>query len=73
MPKILIIEDDPALQRGLKDSFADEGYEVLVASDGTIGLDLAPSVSPDLLLLFRRQSSAFKWQHTREKSFFFHY
>ncbi len=51
MPKILVIEDDPALQRGLKDSFSDEGYEVLVASDGEKGLDLALSASPDLVLL----------------------
>ncbi len=51
MSKILVIEDDFALQRGLKDSFSDEGYEVLVAGDGETGLDLALSASPDLVIL----------------------
>lgn len=50
-PKILIIEDDPALQRGLRDNFQDQGYEVLTASSGDRGLDLALSEGPDLLLL----------------------
>lgn len=51
IPKILIIEDDPALQRGLRDNFQDQGYEVLTASTGNQGLDLALAEGPDLLLL----------------------
>jgi len=51
MPRLLIIEDDPALQRGLRDSFSDAGYDVLVAADGNQGLDLALSAAPDLALL----------------------
>ncbi len=51
MHKILVIEDDFALQRGLKDSFSDEGYEVIVAEDGESGLDLALTASPDLVIL----------------------
>jgi DNA-binding response OmpR family regulator len=49
--RILIVEDEPALLRGLKDTFTSKGYEVFVASDGEAGLDLAMEKSPDLILL----------------------
>jgi DNA-binding response OmpR family regulator len=48
---ILIIEDDAALLRGLKDNFAAQGYDVRTASDGRVGLDELLSSPPDLLLL----------------------
>jgi DNA-binding response OmpR family regulator len=48
---ILIVEDEPALLRGLKDTFLSKGYEVLAAQDGETGLDLALSKHPDLILL----------------------
>jgi DNA-binding response OmpR family regulator len=49
--KILIIEDDPALLRGLKDNFETQGYEVHTANDGQRGLDTLLKDPPDLLLL----------------------
>jgi DNA-binding response OmpR family regulator len=49
--RILIIEDDPALMRGLKDNFAGRGYQVDTAMDGEAGLDLALSGDHDLVLL----------------------
>jgi len=48
---ILIIEDDPAMLRGLKDNFEFEGYRVATADDGEKGLAAAMSVSPDLIVL----------------------
>ncbi|MDQ8204927.1 response regulator transcription factor [Pelagicoccus sp. SDUM812003] len=51
MPKILIVEDDEALARGLCDNFACEGYEVAYAADGTTGLDLLLDQGADLVLL----------------------
>ena len=36
--RILIVEDEPALMRGLKDAFEDAGYQVLCACDGQKGL-----------------------------------
>ena len=51
MPRILIIEDEPALVRGLKDTFASKGFEVLTAQDGAAGLDQALGKNPDLILL----------------------
>lgn len=49
--RILIVEDEPALLRGLKDTFEAQGYEVLAAQDGAAGLDLALNRKPDLILL----------------------
>jgi len=49
--RILIIEDDPASMRGLKDNFGFKGYEVATASDGETGLDKALSLRPDLIVL----------------------
>lgn len=51
MPKILIIEDEPNMILGLKDSLEYEGYEVLAARDGEDGLMKASSAKPDLILL----------------------
>jgi DNA-binding response OmpR family regulator len=48
--KILIVEDDAALLRGLKDNFETHGYEVLTANDGAKGLALLEE-HPDLVLL----------------------
>ena len=51
MSRILIVEDEPALLRGLKDTFAAQGYEILAASDGEQGLGMALDRGPDLILL----------------------
>jgi DNA-binding response OmpR family regulator len=48
---ILIVEDDPALLRGLKDNFESQNYCVQVARDGREGLSVALASPPDLLLL----------------------
>jgi len=48
---VLIIEDDPALLRGLKDNFETRDYRVRVARDGREGLSAALSSPPDLLVL----------------------
>jgi DNA-binding response OmpR family regulator len=49
--RILIVEDEPALLRGLKDTFTSKGCDVLCAPDGESGLTLALSKNPDLILL----------------------
>lgn len=48
---ILIVEDDPALLRGLKDNFETQGFEVRLANTGQKGLDSLLQNPPDLLLL----------------------
>ncbi len=49
--KILIIEDEEDLVKGLKLNLDDEGYEVSWAFDGEEGLRKALEESPDLILL----------------------
>lgn len=48
---VLIVEDDPALLRGLKDNFEAQDYRVQTARDGREGLSAALANPPDLLLL----------------------
>jgi DNA-binding response OmpR family regulator len=50
-PSIVIIEDDPALQRGLKDNFEAHNYRVDIYRDGPKGLSAILANPPDLLLL----------------------
>jgi len=49
--KILIVEDEQALQKTLGEILTQEGYEVIAASDGEMGLTLAQDSNPDLILL----------------------
>jgi len=49
--KILIIEDEPNMVLGLKDSCEYEGYEVSVARDGKEGLQKALTEKLDIILL----------------------
>ena len=51
MKTILIIEDEPTLQKTLDLALTQEGYEVKSALDGEIGLKTAREVKPDLILL----------------------
>lgn len=51
MSSILIIEDEPAMQLGLKDNLELEDYQVDIASDGESGLAKIKSNSHDLILL----------------------
>ena len=48
---VLIVEDDPALLRGLKDNFEAQDYHVHLARDGREGLSAALANPPDLLVL----------------------
>jgi two-component system, OmpR family, phosphate regulon response regulator PhoB len=50
-PRVLIIEDERALTDVLVYNLEREGYEALVAHDGTEGLRKAQMVLPDLVLL----------------------
>ena len=49
--KILIVEDEPALVRGLTDTFRGHGFDVTAVRDGAAGLDAALAGRPDLILL----------------------
>ena len=51
MPSILIIEDDPALLRGLHDNFTSRGFQVSSATEGTEALRAATKDDADIILL----------------------
>ncbi len=48
---ILIAEDDESQAEILKDAFEDTGYEVLLAADGAMALDVYSTRRPDVILL----------------------
>ncbi len=50
-PRVLVIEDEPALRLALTDALGAEGFEVLEAADGERGLELALAEGPELVLL----------------------
>jgi len=51
MKRILFIEDESALQKTFGEFLSQEGYQVISALDGQIGLELAKKEKPDLILL----------------------
>jgi DNA-binding response OmpR family regulator len=51
MKRILIIEDDLAILRGLKDNLEYEAYDVQTATEGEQGYSLIREKKPDLIIL----------------------
>lgn len=51
MKKILVIEDDPAILKGLTTSLEGEGYKVSSSMDGYEGYNLAKAENIDLIIL----------------------
>ena len=51
MSRILIVEDDPAVLRGLRDNLVFEAYDVLTATDAERAYQLIHAERPDLVLL----------------------
>lgn len=50
-PRVLVIEDDPALREALHSALTNEGYIVRTEADGTRIRDVAATFHPDLALL----------------------
>ncbi len=51
MSRILVVEDDAAILRGLADNLKYENYEVVTATDGQSGYKLVRENKPDLVVL----------------------
>ena len=66
MPRILIIDDEPEMVRGLSDNLRFEGYHTLSATDGSDGLALALHEVPDLILLDVMMPQMSGWDVCRE-------
>jgi DNA-binding response OmpR family regulator len=50
-PRLLLVEDEPALARGLSDSFRDEGFEVHAVGRGDQAAAAVRERQPDLVVL----------------------
>ena len=50
-PKVLVIDDEPAIRRFLKASLEAEGYEFLEAGTGAQGLSMAASHVPQMIIV----------------------
>jgi DNA-binding response OmpR family regulator len=48
---VLVVDDDPVIQKLLQVNFEMEGYDVVIAGDGEEGLAMAREERPDLVLL----------------------
>lgn len=51
MTTVLVVEDDAAILRGLKDNLEEESYEVLTATDGEVAYQIIRDREPDLVIL----------------------
>jgi len=51
MKTILVVEDDPRIQKALTRLFASEGYEIQIAADGQAGLAASRTVKPAAVVL----------------------
>lgn len=49
--KILLIEDEEMLANMYEVKFQNEGFEIIKALDGAVGLELSKTINPDLVLL----------------------
>src|SRR5437762_6149229 len=66
MPRILIVDDQPEIVRGLEDSLRFEGYQTTSARNGEDALALAMSDAPDLVLLDLMLPRMSGWDVCRE-------
>ena len=49
--RVLVIEDEPDMVRGLRDAMQFEGFQVFSAGTGQLGLEKAQQERPDLIIL----------------------
>ena len=50
-PTILVIDDSTTIRRMVDSHLSQEGYRVVLAPTGEIGLEMASEIQPDLILL----------------------
>ena len=51
LARVLVVEDDSAIRRGVRDALEFSGYTVLEAADGKEGFEVASSADIDIVLL----------------------
>ena len=66
MPRILIVDDEPEIVRGIQDNLRFEGYDTSAAYDGEEALRRAAADGPDLVLLDVMMPKVSGWDVCRE-------
>jgi two-component system alkaline phosphatase synthesis response regulator PhoP len=66
MPRVLVIDDEPEIVRGIEDNLRFEGYQTLSATNGEVGLERACREAPDLILLDIMMPRLSGWDVCRE-------
>jgi DNA-binding response OmpR family regulator len=66
VPRVLIVDDEPEIVRGIEDNLRFEGYQTLAATNGETGLALACQEAPDLILLDIMMPRVSGWDVCRE-------
>jgi CheY-like chemotaxis protein len=66
MPKILIVEDNEENRDSLSRRLERRGFVVVIAEDGRVGVRLATSESPDLILMDMNLPEVDGWEATRQ-------
>jgi CheY-like chemotaxis protein len=66
MPKILIVEDNQDNRESLSRLLEGKGFEVLLAGDGKVGVAMAQSEKPDLVLMDMNMPEVDGWEATRQ-------
>ena len=66
MSRILIVDDEPEIVRGLEDNLRFEGYQTSTAADGREALTVAAREAPDLILLDIMMPGLSGWDVCRE-------
>ncbi len=65
MPRILIVEDDELNRDSLRRLLLRRGYEIVLAVDGTQGVEVARTEAPDLILMDMSLPGVDGWEATR--------
>lgn len=65
MPRILIVDDEPEMARGLEDNLRFEGYQTFTATNGEDALGVAAREAPDLVILDLMMPKMSGWEVCR--------
>jgi two-component system cell cycle response regulator DivK len=66
MSKILLVEDNEMNRDMLTRRLERKGFEVVIATDGKAGIDMASSASPDIILMDLSLPVIDGWEATRQ-------
>ncbi len=66
MPKILVVEDNEENRDSLSRRLQRRGFEVIIAADGRIGVDMAKAEKPDLILMDMNMPEVDGWEATKQ-------